>query len=95
VVLGQLAIRPYDPWAAWNHLIGPDLFAEFLAGFIVLAASLVGSLLFDRFFCKYLCPMGAFLAVIRRIGWFSGCGAMTPPARTATPATRPVRCRTP
>ncbi len=70
VVLGQLAIRPYDPWAAWNHLIGKDLFTGFLVGFIVLVASLVGSLLFDRFFCKYLCPMGAFLAVIRRIGWF-------------------------
>jgi polyferredoxin len=70
VVLGRLAIRPYDPWAAWNHLIGADLFREFLVGFIVLAVSLAGSLLFDRVFCKYLCPMGAFLAAIRRIGWF-------------------------
>jgi polyferredoxin len=70
VVLGRLAIRPYDPWAAWNHLIGADLFTEFLAGFIVLGASLLGSLLFDRVFCKYLCPMGAFLAVLRRLGWF-------------------------
>ena len=70
VILGQLAIRPYDPWAAWNHLIGPDLFTEFLVGFIVLVASLIGSLLFDRFFCKYLCPMGGFLAAIRRVGWF-------------------------
>jgi polyferredoxin len=70
VVFGQLAIRPYDPWVAWNHLIGADLFTGFLVGFIVLVASLVGSVLFDRFFCKYLCPMGAFLAVLRRIGWF-------------------------
>jgi polyferredoxin len=70
VVLGKLAIRPYDPWAAWNHLIAKDLFREFLVGFIVLAASLLGSLLFDRVFCKYLCPMGAFLALLRRIGWF-------------------------
>jgi polyferredoxin len=70
VILGQLAIRPYDPWAAWNHLIGPDLFSEFLVGFIVLVGSLIGSLLFDRFFCKYLCPMGACLAVLRRLGWF-------------------------
>ena len=70
VILGQLAIRPYDPWVAWNHLISADLFREFLVGFIVLAVSLAGSLLFDRVFCKYLCPMGAFLAVLRRIGWF-------------------------
>jgi len=70
VILGRLAIRPYDPWVAWNHLTGADLFHEFLVGFIVLAVSLLGSLLFDRVFCKYLCPMGAFLAVIRRLGWF-------------------------
>ncbi len=68
--LGQLAIRPYDPWAAYNHLISSDLFTEFTVGFIVLMASLIGSLLFDRFFCKYLCPMGGLLALIRRVGWF-------------------------
>jgi polyferredoxin len=69
-ISGQLAIRPYDPWAAYNHLISPDLFREFTIGFIVLLASLAGSLAFDRLFCKYLCPMGAFLGLIRRIGWF-------------------------
>jgi len=68
--LGRLAIRPYDPWAAWNHLIAADLLTGFLVGFLVLAGSLLGSLLFDRLFCKYLCPMGAFLALLRPLGWF-------------------------
>ena len=39
-------------------------------GLIVLVVSLVGSLLYDRFFCKYLCPMGGFLGLINRLGWF-------------------------
>jgi NAD-dependent dihydropyrimidine dehydrogenase PreA subunit len=30
----------------------------------------LGSVFYDRFFCKYLCPMGAFLGLINRIGLF-------------------------
>ncbi len=69
-VTGTLVIRPYDPWAAYNHLLSAELFTGFLVGFIVLIASLAGSLLYDRFFCKYLCPMGGFLGLINRIGFF-------------------------
>lgn len=69
-VTGQLIIRPYDPWAAWNHLLSIELVSGFLVGLIILVVSLVGSLLYDRFFCKYLCPMGGFLGLINRLGWF-------------------------
>lgn len=69
-IAGRLFIRPYDPWATYQHLFSRELLSGFRVGLAVLAVSLVGSLLFDRFFCKYLCPMGAFLALIRRVGWF-------------------------
>jgi len=69
-ITGQLFIRPYDPWATYQHLFSKELLTEFRVGLLVLAVSLVGSLFIDRLFCKYLCPMGAFLALIRRIGWF-------------------------
>ncbi|MBN1699034.1 MAG: 4Fe-4S binding protein [Spirochaetales bacterium] len=69
-ILGELAIRPYDPWATYHHLFSSDLFTEFSIGFAVLAVSLAGSFFVDRFFCKYLCPMGAFLGLINRIGLF-------------------------
>ena len=69
-LLGRLVIRPYDPWAAYHHLFSSDLFTEFSIGFGVLAASLVGSIFFDRVFCKYLCPMGGFLGLINRVGIF-------------------------
>jgi polyferredoxin len=69
-VLGRLVIRPYDPWAAYQHLFSSDLFTEFSIGFGVLAASLSGSIFVDRVFCKYLCPMGGFLGLIGRIGIF-------------------------
>jgi len=69
-VTGTLIIRPYDPWAAWNHLLSVELISGFLVGLILLVVSLAGSLLYDRFFCKYLCPMGGFLGLINRLGWF-------------------------
>ena len=70
VWLGTLVIRPYDPWAAFHHITSIDLFTEFMVGFIVLVLSLIGSIVYNRFFCKYLCPMGAFLGLINRLGWF-------------------------
>lgn len=60
----ELVIRPYDPWVAWMHLTSTELFAEFGIGAAILGISLVGSLVYERFFCKYLCPMGAFLGVM-------------------------------
>jgi polyferredoxin len=68
--LGTLAIRPYDPWAAFHHITTADLFTEFMIGFIILIISLLGSIVYNRIFCKYLCPMGGFLGLINRIGWF-------------------------
>lgn len=68
--LGTLAIRPYDPWVAYHHLLDAELFVGFLGGAIVLLATLLGSLLYDRFFCKYLCPMGAALAPFSKAGLF-------------------------
>jgi polyferredoxin len=66
----DLIIRPYDPWATYQHLSSPELLTEFGIGFAVLGVSLAGSLLYDRFFCKYACPMGAFLGLISRFSLF-------------------------
>ncbi len=62
----ELVLRPYDPWVAWAHLTSGDLLTTYLIGFIVLLVSLAGSLVYDRFFCKYLCPTGALLALFSR-----------------------------
>jgi len=67
----SLVIRPYDPWAAYNHLASAELLTEFGIGFAVLLVSLAGSLVYDRFFCKYACPMGAFLGLISKASVFA------------------------
>jgi len=66
----ELVIRPYDPWVAWMHLSSAEVFAEFSIGLAVLGVALVGSIVYERFFCKYLCPMGGFLGAISRFSLF-------------------------
>jgi Pyruvate/2-oxoacid:ferredoxin oxidoreductase delta subunit len=66
----ELVIRPYDPWVAWTHLTSTELLSEFSVGLGVLVLSLVGSVVYDRFFCKYLCPMGAVLGLASKVSIF-------------------------
>ncbi|HEY5587190.1 MAG TPA: 4Fe-4S binding protein [Ruminiclostridium sp.] len=67
-----LWMAPYDPWSAYAHL--PEglesVWGESAVGLIILGVTLVGSLLYDRFFCKYLCPMGALYGIIGKISPF-------------------------
>jgi ferredoxin len=62
----ELVMRPYDPWVAWAHLTSAELFTSYGIGFAILVVSLVGSLVYERFFCKYLCPTGALLGLLAR-----------------------------
>jgi polyferredoxin len=66
----SLVIRPYDPWVAWMHLTSSELLAEFGVGAAVLGVSVVGSVFYERFFCKYACPMGALLGVMAPLSVF-------------------------
>lgn len=64
-----LWMDPYDPWAAYGHLTGEfsSLTSEYLIAFILLIVVIIGSMLYDRFFCKYLCPMGAIYGLLSKI----------------------------
>jgi len=69
---GTLIIRPYDPLAAYGHLSAglAAVWAEFAIGFILLILTLALSMLYERAFCKYVCPMGAVNAILGRIPLF-------------------------
>ncbi len=68
-ITAGLWMSPYDPWAAYAHL--PEglksVWESSAVGLIILSISVVGSLMYDRFFCKYLCPMGALYGIIGKI----------------------------
>jgi len=69
---GELVIRPYEPMAAFGHLAAglPAVWAEFAVGLVLLAAILLLSMLYERAFCKYLCPLGALNALLGRLPLF-------------------------
>lgn len=64
-----LWVDPYDPWAAYGHITAglSELTGEYLIALILLIVVLIGSMLYDRFFCKYLCPMGAVYGIISKL----------------------------
>ena len=67
-ITGELWITPYDPFNALGHLADFNaLTTTYLVGFLVLVLSLLGSVVYDRFFCKYLCPAGAFYGLIGKV----------------------------
>jgi len=69
---GELVIRPYDPLAAFGHLPAglSAVWAEFSVGLVLLVAILVLSMLYERAFCKYVCPLGAVNAILSRVRIF-------------------------
>ena len=71
-ITGELWVTPYDPFNALGHLADFNaLVTSYLIGFIVLIVTLLGSLVYDRFFCKYLCPVGALYGVIGKVSPYS------------------------
>ena len=67
-----LWMAPYDPWSTYGHLSEglESVWKESAVGFIVLLITVLGSLIYDRFFCKYLCPMGALYGIIGKLSPF-------------------------
>jgi len=65
----DLVFSPWDPWATYAHLTGglDEIGSEFMIGAGLLVVTLVGSLFVDRLWCRYLCPLGGFLAVFGRL----------------------------
>lgn len=70
--LGKLAWRNLDPWVAWMHLsAGIEGLLERPWAYLVLFGGVIGASLFiERFWCRYLCPLGAFLAILQRFSLF-------------------------
>ncbi len=81
-------ISSLSPWDAFGSLVVFDqlpnlsyIITELTVGFLLLLAIMTGSLFIERFFCRYLCPLGAVFAIISRISFLKikkpnkDCGA--------------------
>ena len=49
----------------WLRTFGRDFFS--LAALLVVGAAIIGSLFYTRFWCRYLCPVGAFLSLFNNV----------------------------
>lgn len=58
----------YNPWGVFGMLVSGNLSAVSAAiptaGFFILMAILICSIFIERFFCRYLCPLGAIFAIV-------------------------------
>lgn len=66
--IGDLFFRNYDPYNALMHL--GNEFEEKRIAYFILGIILVLSLFVKSWWCRYACPLGAFLGLVRKISLF-------------------------
>lgn len=91
--LGDLVFRNYDPYVALMHF--GEEFDEKIVGYSILGIVLLMALFTKNIWCRYFCPLGAFLGIIKKISPFkihreasscTNCGL----CRKTCPANLPV-----
>lgn len=73
-IAGTTVFSASNPWDAFGMLLTigkkPDfsfVFANLLPAFLLFIGIVVGSVFVRRFFCRYLCPLGAIFAVTSKL----------------------------
>ncbi|MFA6184310.1 MAG: 4Fe-4S binding protein [Parcubacteria group bacterium] len=65
---GELIFRGYDPFNALMHL--GEEFDEKVVGYLILVVLLIASLFSKNWWCRYFCPLGAGLGILKKISPF-------------------------
>ena len=61
------AINVYSPWTAWGRLINLNGMMMTVVGTMLLLLIVVGMALKERFFCQFLCPLGALFSLLPQL----------------------------
>lgn len=70
--MGIHAFQSSSPWDAFAQLTQfPQGISDYAAGFIILAFIAIGAAFIERFFCRYLCPLGAIFSIVSRLRIFN------------------------
>lgn len=69
------AVSGYSPWTAFAGIVAGSVDGISAAAFVVLGAIVLGMALVKRFFCQFLCPLGAVFALmpVLPISQFNRC----------------------
>jgi len=67
--MGSNVLATTSPWDAMAQITDfPQVISDYTIGFILLLMITVGDFFVERFFCRYLCPLGAVFNIVSRIG---------------------------
>lgn len=62
----------YSPWDVFSMMIAVNTdFVKYVPGICILLMIIVGMMVCERFFCRFLCPMGAVFAMVPSLPFFS------------------------
>lgn len=66
---GSDALKGASPWDVFGQITSiPSIVSDLLIGLILLVLITIGAAFIERFFCRYLCPLGAVFSIISRFG---------------------------
>ena len=63
------AYAGYSPWVAFAAILSGTLDGVDVLAFVLLAAVAVGMVVWERFFCQFLCPLGALFSLMPVLGF--------------------------
>jgi len=67
--MGSDILGTTSPWDAFGQITDlPTVFSSLIIGLILLVLITIGAFFVERFFCRYLCPLGAVFSIISRLG---------------------------
>jgi len=70
--IGSTAFDGMSPWTAFANILDiKNSLLENIIGFILLTVIIIGAFFIERFFCRYLCPLGAIFAILSRFRIFN------------------------
>jgi uncharacterized protein with FMN-binding domain len=70
--MGSSIFSSASPWDAFGQITDfPQVLSSFTIGVVLLAMITTGAVFIERFFCRYLCPLGAIFAATPKISIFN------------------------
>ncbi|AJA47421.1 FMN-binding domain-containing protein [Clostridium pasteurianum DSM 525 = ATCC 6013] len=69
--IGSKSFDTFSPWNAFAQISDlPQVILNYPVGLIILILIALGAVFIERFFCRYLCPLGAIFSIISKLSIF-------------------------
>lgn len=70
--MGSKIFESSNPWDVFAQITDfPQVLFDYSIGAVLLALITIGAIFIERFFCRYLCPLGALFNIVSRISIFN------------------------